>query len=309
MNEQLITLLGGISVGIIAYLFTSKLPIGKEKKGEISQDNISQDNFIDADIAEGDRPLRAYLDRLPSLSQAISQHYQKQNMPSEHPLVKCHTAIDLLLIRGGNPKNLSSDHVIDLTFYSSLICGLFMYLYAESLSIPSLLCAYIGLAFGAILPWSLFNLAAGKRQIAIRKELPYLLDLLTLCVESGMDFTTALIRIGPTFKDTALGSEVGLLVTEMRMGKSRQESLRDLSHRVGLMELSTAVNAIIQSDKLGASMGPALRIQSEDMRRKRILLAEESGMKAPVKLLFPLVMFIFPTTFIVLFAPMLIKML
>ena len=302
MTEQLIILLGGISVGIIAYLFASKLPIGKE-------DQSPEDAVLDANVVEGDSPLRAYLDRLPSLSQTIGQRYQKQSMPKDHPLVKLHTNIDLLLIRGGNPKNLSSDNVIDLTIYSSLICGILMYLYAESLSIPSLLCAYLGFGLGGILPWSLLNLAAGKRQIAIRKELPYLLDLLTLCVESGMDFTTALIRIGPTFKNTALGSEVALLVTEMRMGKSRQESLRDLSHRVGLMELSTAVNAIIQSDKLGASMGPALRIQSEDMRRKRILLAEESGMKAPVKLLFPLVMFIFPTTFIVLFAPMLIKML
>jgi tight adherence protein C len=305
MTEQLITLLGGISVGIIVYLFASKLPIGANPSTEESSDS----SIIDADVTEGDSPLRAYLDRLPSLSQAIGQRYQKQNMPTEHPLVKCHRAIDLLLIRGGNPKNLSSDHVIDLTFYSSLICAVVMYLYAESLSIPSILCAYIGLGLGGILPWSLLNLAAGKRQVAIQKELPYLLDLLTLCVESGMDFTTALIRIGPTFKKTPLGSEVALLVTEMRMGKSRQESLRDLSSRVGLMELSTAVNAIIQSDKLGASMGPALRIQSEDMRRKRILLAEESGMKAPVKLLFPLVVFIFPTTFIVLFAPMLIKML
>jgi tight adherence protein C len=226
-----------------------------------------------------------------------------------HPWIKLKNKLEQQTLRAGNPKNLSANNMVDLTFYSSIFCALFGYLYAESLSLAPIISCYLGFGFGAFIPYGLLNVAVGRRQTEIRKELPYLLDLLTLCVESGMDFTTALIRIGPTFKDTPLGAEVALMVTEMRMGKSRQDSLRDLSQRVGIVELSTVVNAIIQSDKLGASMGPSLRIQSEDMRKRRILLAEEAGMKAPVKLLFPLVMFIFPTTFIILFAPMLIKLL
>ncbi|MBF0197530.1 MAG: type II secretion system F family protein [Planctomycetes bacterium] len=283
-----------LSVGFLAYAFTSK-------KGPVNDEDV-----IDAEDASS--PLKKTISALPSLAGAINSKVIQNKDDTNHPYIRIRNSLDRLLLQAGSPNNLTSDDTINLSFYGMLLSAALMYFYAWSFEMPVVVFVYCGGMFGLALPYMLISLAATKRLNLIRKELPYLLDLLTLCVEAGMDFSTALIRIVPTFKATPLGDEVSLLVTEMRMGKSRQDSLRDFSQRVSLLELSTVVNSIIQSDKLGVSMGPVLRIQSEDMRKHRALLAEEEGMKAPVKLLFPLVAFIFPTTFVVIFAPMVIKM-
>ena len=274
--------------------------------GKSSKALVQNEPKVSVDVAPA---LKKSLDQYPAITAFIHKKIPLSSLEQNHPWMQLRRYIDALLLKGGNPGQLTCDNVVNLIFYSGAISATLLALYAYRMSLPEVIFGIVGFCSGAWLPWFILNLKATQRQTAIRKELPYLLDLLTLCVESGMDFTTALLRIGPTFKNTPLGEEISLLTTEMRMGKSRQESLKDLGRRVGLMELSTVVNSIVQADKLGASMGPALRIQSEDMRKKRILLAEEEGMKAPVKLLFPLVIFIFPTTFMVLFGPMAIKML
>jgi tight adherence protein C len=295
--ELVIYLLTGLSVGALSLTLFNR---------SNAKDEAIQDAVVALDVAP---PLKRTLDQVPSLALQIHKKLPLPQQAQNHPWMQIRRHIDSLLLRGGNPGQLTCDNVVDLLAYCSSFACILLAIYANAQGWPEVIFGIVGFVLGLLLPYSVLNLKATQRQSAIRKELPYLLDLLTLCVESGMDFTTALMRIGPTFRGTPLGEEVALLMTEMRMGKSRQESLRDMSRRVGLMELSTVVNSIVQADKLGASMGPALRIQSEDMRKKRILLAEEEGMKAPVKLLFPLIIFIFPTTFMVLFGPMVIKML
>ena len=257
----------------------------------------------------GDSPLKQSLDRWPSIGQRLNQQWPGEAHNRDHLWGKLVGSLEKSLLHSGNKNGLTAINLIDASFYSMLFCSILMGGFSYGFEIPVTLSVYIGGGLGLLLPYGLVKSEAQKRQQKIRQELPYLMDLLTLCVESGMDFSTALIRVGPAFKDTPLGMEVSLLVTEIRMGKSRQESLRDMSQRVGIVELSTVINSIIQSDKLGSSMGTALRIQSEDMRKHRILQAEEAGMKAPVKLTIPLVLFIFPVVFLVLFAPLAINML
>ena len=139
------------------------------------------------------------------------------------------------------------------------------------------------------------------RKLAITKALPYALDLLTLGVESGMDFTAALARIIQKLGDQPLSYEFAELLRQIRMGRSRADALRDLADRVDVHELTSVVSSLIQADELGASLGPVLRIQAEQLRVRRSQRAEKLASEAPVKMLFPLVCFIFPTIFIMIF--------
>ena len=133
------------------------------------------------------------------------------------------------------------------------------------------------------------------------------MDLLTLSVEAGLDFTSALQRIVKKIKKNPLGEEFSKLLKEITMGTTRAQGLRDLAKRINIMEVTSLANAIIQADELGANIAPVLRIQADQLRTKRFQRAEKLALEAPVKLLFPLVAFIFPTTFIMIFGPILLK--
>lgn len=160
---------------------------------------------------------------------------------------------------------------------------------------------------GYLLPSLALRDTVKKRQRAIRRALPYTLDLLTLAVEAGLDFTTALAKIAAKLEGNPLGPEVKRLVRDLTMGKTRRQGLKDMADRTGLEELSTVVQALIQADELGASLGPTLRIQSSEMRRKRFDRAEKLAQEAPVKMLGPLIFFIFPVVFIIIFGPIFLR--
>lgn len=159
-------------------------------------------------------------------------------------------------------------------------------------------------AIGAIVPTLWLFDAARARMDQMRRVLPVTLDLLTLTVEAGMDFTAAITLVTEKMKGNPLGAECNEMLREIRMGKSRLEALRNLDQRTGLDELSAVVSALIQADKMGADLGPTLRIHSEQLRVRRFQNVEKRSNEAPVKMLFPLLIFIFPTVFIVLFGPL-----
>jgi tight adherence protein C len=126
-------------------------------------------------------------------------------------------------------------------------------------------------------------------------------------VEAGLDFTAALNRIGENLKQNPFREELRLLSRDLSMGKTRPEALRDLERRVGIEELTSVISALVQADELGASLGPTLRIQSEELQRKRFQRAEKKAMQAPVLMLIPLVVFIFPLVFMIIFTPIAIR--
>lgn len=294
--ELLAYSLVALSVSLLSFTLLDRLSKGKQKtEGEVEA--------IDGDAST----LKVLLNKLPSPTAYLNVRLNISKDGNKNPYQKLRNFCDRELMKAGYPNNFNADDLINGSLYSCLICVLLAVWYASSTQGNVLLYAYASFIFGLVLPFLFVNIAGTKRQTEIKKQLPYFIDLLTLCVEAGMDFTTAMIRIVNIFDGTPLGDEISLMVTELRMGKSRVEGLHDLSKRVGMMELTLIVNAIVQADNLGTSLAPTLRIQSEDMRKQRSLMAEEMAMKAPVKLLFPLVVFIFPTTFIVLFAPMVLK--
>ncbi|MDH5507738.1 MAG: type II secretion system F family protein, partial [Anaerolineae bacterium] len=156
--------------------------------------------------------------------------------------------------------------------------------------------------FGFYIPDLLLTSKVNKRQHEVVKAMPDALDLLTICVEAGLGFDQAMSKVNEKWENE-LALAFGRALQEMQLGKLRREALRDMSARLGVSEMHSFVAAIIQSEQLGVSMSKILRIQSDDMRVKRRQRAEAEAQKAPVKMLFPMALLIFPTIMLILLGP------
>jgi tight adherence protein C len=163
-----------------------------------------------------------------------------------------------------------------------------------------------GLILGYLAPQMVVARRIKKRQKEILLALPSALDLLTISVEAGLSFDAALTRVVDKYNN-AFSRELSIMLNEVRLGRPRLEALDDVGRRCKVEELSNFIQAIIQSEQLGVGVANVLRIQSEEIRRKRRQRAEEQGQKAPLKMLFPMVGCIFPTLFIVLLGPAVIE--
>ena len=171
-----------------------------------------------------------------------------------------------------------------------------------------MLVALGGGAIGYIAPDFFINSRTRGRREIMQQELPNILDLLCVSVEAGLGFDAAVAKLSERMTGP-LVDEFGLVLHEMRIGESRSEALKNLSDRVDVPEVSQFCRAIIQADQLGIALSRILRVQSHDMRVRRQLAAEEKAMKAPVKMLFPTVVFIFPSMFVVALGPAAISLL
>ncbi len=168
---------------------------------------------------------------------------------------------------------------------------------------------YAGVAFlmAMIMPDFTLKRLAVSRQQKILTALPDNLDLLTVSVEAGLGFDQALLKMTEKTKGP-LTEEFKRMLQEMKIGKIRREALREMALRSGVEELQTFAAAIIQADQLGVGIGKVLRVQSRQLREKRRLRAEEKAQKAPVKMLIPMIIFIFPCLFIILLGPGVLEM-
>ena len=142
-----------------------------------------------------------------------------------------------------------------------------------------------------------------RRHLSIQKALPFVLDLLTLSVEAGMDFISALQRNCKLRRLDPLNEELLRMTKEIQIGASRREALKGMADRVRQPDLKSVAYALIQADELGVSIGSILRIQSEQLRSRRFDRAEKLAAEAPVKMLGPLMLCIFPAVFIILLGP------
>jgi tight adherence protein C len=155
---------------------------------------------------------------------------------------------------------------------------------------------------GFMLPRMVLSSRVQKRQASVAAELPDALDLLSVSVEAGLGFDGAVQKLTEHMEGPLI-EEFEMALGEMRIGEGRQEALKKMAQRSASPEMASFVRAIVQADQLGISLGRILRIQAADSRLKRQMLAEEKAMKAPIKMLFPTVVFIFPAMFIVVLGP------
>lgn len=206
------------------------------------------------------------------------------------------------LIKAGEPNTYKPEDVMalqEIGFVVALLMGLIV-MNALSFHLGwSLALA----AFGLFYPLIWVSDQVKRRHLLISRALPFNLDLLTLSVEAGLDFTAALAKVVEKGKSGPLRDELALVLKQLKMGKTREEALKSMIARVDLPALSQFVTALIQADKMGTSLGKILRIQSTQLRIDRTQRAEKLAGEAPVKMLFPLIACIFPTVFMVLFGP------
>lgn len=206
----------------------------------------------------------------------------------------------------GNPGIRAEDFIA----YQELCGLLFGLLGLMSLNLleKPLIWSSLFFVLGFLLPFIWLRDQIKKRHHKIARALPYSIDLLTLSVEAGLDFQAAIAKVVEKGQPGPLREELSIMLGEIRLGKTREQALRNLSDRVRLPQLTSFVSNLVQADRMGTSLGKVLRIQSTQMRIERTQRAEKLANEAPVKMLFPLVLCIFPTVFMILFGPIIYRL-
>jgi tight adherence protein C len=208
-----------------------------------------------------------------------------------------------LLELAGRPGKLTvKEYLLIKTVVALILPGLVYWFSARHTPAAGWVNIAAALILGLVLPDFSLKRAVAGRQAKITDALPDTLDLLTVSVEAGLGFDQALLKIVEKTKGP-LTDECQRVLHEIRIGKARRDALREMGLRAGVEDLQTFVAAIIQADQLGVSIGNVLRIQAQQLRQKRRQKAEARAQKAPVKMLIPMILFIFPSLFIILLGP------
>ena len=220
---------------------------------------------------------------------------------------RARTRADGRLVQGGLDQAISAEEFLGLRLvylFCFTPCGLFCLLVGTRVST---LFGIFLIAYGLLYPTFWLGSHIRTRHRAIQRALPNVLDLLTLSVEAGRDFLTALKDILQNRPNDPLGDELERVFREVQLGKQRRQALRNMSDRVRQTDLTAVVETLVQADELGVSIGHILRILGDQMRQKRFQHAEKLANESPTKLLFPLFIFIFPAVLIVMLGPILMR--
>ena len=206
----------------------------------------------------------------------------------------------------GNPLPIDASTFLAIRFILAVVLGSFLtaVILISPPSNPSDNFMYIGGATfaGFYLPHLMLTSRITRRQKEIRKAMPDALDLLTICVEAGLGFDAAMAKVSEKWENE-LSLAFARAIREVQLGKVRREALKTMADRLGIPEMTSFVAAIIQSEQLGVSMAKVLRIQSDQMRMKRRQHAEEEAHKAPIKMIIPMALLIFPSIMIIILTP------
>lgn len=165
----------------------------------------------------------------------------------------------------------------------------------------------VGFLFGYAYPFIWLRDVILRRKSELLKSIPFYLDIITLCIEAGLNMQGAMSQAVAKGPKGVLRDEFQRVLRDIRAGKSRAEALRTMAERLAEPNVTNFITAVIQAERMGMNLGPVLRAQADQRRSERFLRAEKLAMEAPVKMLFPLIAFIFPCTFIVLFFPIIMK--
>src|SRR6185436_11640272 len=210
----------------------------------------------------------------------------------------------LNLQQAGNPGNLTPVMFSGIRMaLAAILVVIFGFVTFRTLPAgQAMMYTAIGGGLGYLLPGIWLGQQIKKRRKNIVKALPDALDLLTISVEAGLAFDSALQRVTEKW-DNELSKEFKRVLTDTRLGRARRDALKDMAARTGVDDVQTFTAAIIQAEQLGVSIGKILRIQADQMRVRRRQRAEEAAQKAPIKMLFPMVFLIFPALFVVILGP------
>ncbi|MQA25488.1 MAG: type II secretion system F family protein [Micromonosporaceae bacterium] len=252
-------------------------------------------NLPDRDSSFGQRVALPFARRLGGVGRALTPTGTRERLQR-------------WLDRAGNPLGWTVDTVVMVKGvglgYVALFLGFFGLLVGGFTGLA--VCVVIGAVVGFYLPDLLVLNAGLRRQDQIRKSLADMLDMLTVSVEAGLGFDAALAQVARNARGPLAG-ETARALQEMQLGKSRVDALRDLAKRTTVIE-RTFASAVVQATELGIPIATVLREQAKEMRVRRRQRAEEKAQKVPVKILFPLIFLIFPSLFIIVLGPAVIRL-
>ena len=262
-------------------------------------------------LADGRRQERSLPTTFKMLLPFVGNLDRLISRPSFAPQIE---SADSMLVSAGFEGVLNGREFVAIKILSPLVLGVVWtvvtglfaaVVFGSPFAGPTLPLALLGFALFYLQPMMWLRGAVKKRHLSIMKALPFVLDLLTLSVEAGMDFISALQRNCQSRRMDPLNEELLRMTKEIQVGMSRKEALRNMAERVKQPDLKSVAFALIQADELGVSIGSILRIQADELRDRRFDRAEKLAAKAPTKMLGPLMLCIFPAVFIILLGPVL----
>lgn len=294
-----------IFIGIIVVLAVSLVIVGMRNR----QSETSFEERLNEYISRGEEVTLEEIE----LSQPITERilvpiiHKIGELTEKFTPQKAIEQVEIQLELAGNPPGIDPTIFWASRFIAAIgIGGLLLFVFSIGSMDWSwgrkLLMTGIFSIIGYFMPQLLLQSKINTRQEMIRKSMPDALDLLTICVQAGLGFDAAMSRVAEKWED-ALADEFSRCLREIRLGNVRRVALRNMADRIGITEMSSFVAAIIQSEQLGVSMSKVLGIQSEQMRTRRRQIAEEKAQQAPVKMLFPMALLIFPSIMIILLGP------
>lgn len=209
------------------------------------------------------------------------------------------------LLEAGSPSKIGPSEFLGLRLVVGGVAGgaFFLMFAVTGAALGQLLLFPLVIAgIGYMIPGVWLSRKIKARKSEIQMALPDAIDLLTISVEAGLGFDPALQRVAEKW-DNELTREFRRMLNEIRMGKSRREALREMANRVNIDDLNVFIASVVQADQLGVSISQVLRVQSKQMRLRRRQRAEEKAHKAPIKMLFPMILLIFPAMYVVILGP------
>ncbi|MGM0599794.1 MAG: type II secretion system F family protein [Candidatus Rifleibacteriota bacterium] len=291
-----IVLITSLTAAIVGLLFINRMTASILPDAEEAMINVNEAR------AQGQKrwkPLRPLLRIMASLN---------QNIPGEW-FQQIRREVKFLLEASNKANEFSSEEFIGLMECSALLFIILVALFINPLAIGFIgwLVLILMIPIGFRLPRIYLAHLIRKRQKNIEFELPYVIDLLSLAIESGLDLTGGIAKVVEKQRNTDIIVEFKMFLADIKVGKSLEEALADMAERVRVLSFFSFVSSLIQAQRLGAEIGPTLRAQAEQMRYQRMILAEERVNKLPVKLLVPLVFFIFPSISVLLIGPAILQ--
>jgi tight adherence protein C len=293
MIEFILILISFLSVILISYSFITyyieyKERIRYEATVLTEYDLVRKRSFLGQM-----RPLLQFILKLDEKSSAISKWINNN-----------YSKYDVILVKAGEPGGITGKEFLALKQISPV---LLVSIIACVLAMPFSAVYVFFIVFGFILPDLWMNDQIKARQHFINRALPSALDAFSLVVGAGLTFVEAIDTYIEKGRKSPLAEEFSIVRDESRIGRTLAESLKAMADRIDSTALSDFVNIVIQSQRTGTSLAEVLSAQADDLRGKRFHAAEEMGQKATIKILFPLLLFIMPCVFIILFGPMILK--
>ena len=299
MGAQLLLLVGAASIaaaGVMLFLVVTLgagTTTGVARGLEMIEESVSPQDVARSELSASDRLIIPFYTRMKRLALRFSPSGTSARLAR-------------LLDLAGNPENLTLERLLGFKGAGLLLGGV-LGLFYGGVSLKGLLFGALGATAGFLLPDLLVMNIGTKRQEVLRRGLADALDMLTVCVEAGQGFDGAILQVARSVEGPVAG-EFARVLAEIQIGKSRGAAFSSLAARTKVPEIRTFVTALVQADRLGLPIGSVLREQSVQMRLIRRQRAEEKAAKVPVKILFPMMLCIFPTLFIVIIGPGAIQM-